>query len=313
MRARAWAASALAALAVAALAVGFSTASFTDTSQNPQTISAVADFVAPSADASAIVKSQGGVGGYIRAKGTYYVYADVTESGNPASGMASVKANVSALTSGQTAVALSPGSYTVGGVAYDYRSALLTASSSLSAGSKSYSLALADVAGNTRSQSFAAIVDNGPFTGGSGFETANTSGGTSGKAERGDTVSFTFNETPDPASIIAGWDGSATKAVSVSIADKSANDALSVSGATIGSVALQGDYTTSGRTTTFSVSTMSVSGATVTIVLGTDSAANARTETDKNKPVWTPSASNYDAAGNASATTTVTAANARQF
>jgi len=309
--ARAWAASALAALAVAALAVGFSVASFTASSQNPQTVSAVADFVAPSA-ASAIAKSQGGVAGYIRAKGTYYVYADVAESGNPASGTAAVKANVSALTSGQTAAALSPGSYTVGGVAYDYRSAQLTASTSLSAGSKSYSLALTDAAGNSRSQSFTAIVDNGPFAG-SELETANASGGTAGKAEAGDTVAFTFNEAPDPSSIVAGWDGSDTKAVTVSIADKSGNDTLSVSGATIGSVALQGDYTTSGRTTTFSVSTLSVSGATATIVLGTDSAGNARTETDKNKPVWTPSASNYDAAGNACATTAVTAANGRQF
>jgi len=311
MSARAWAASALTALALAALAVGFSAASFTDTSQNPQTVSAVADFVAPSAD-STIAKSQGGVGGYIRAKGTYYVYADVAESGNPASGTASVKANVSALTSGQTAVTLSAGSYTVGGVSYNYRSAQLTAGSGLGAGSKSYTLAMADAAGNARSQSFTAIVDNGPFAG-SGFETANASGGTSGKAERGDTVSFTFSEAPDPASIVAGWDGSASKAVTVAIADKSGNDTLSVSGATIGSVALQGDYTTSGRTTTFSASTLSVSGATVTIVLGTDSAANARTEADKNKPAWTPSASNYDTAGNACATTTVTAASARQF
>jgi len=312
MRARAWAASVLAVLALAALAVGLSSASFTAGSQNPQTVSAVADFVAPSAGASAIVKSQGGVGGYIKAKGSYHVYADVSESGNPASGTASVKADVSALTSGQTAVALSAGSYTVGGASYDYRSAQLTASSGLGAGSKSYSLALADAAGNTRSQSFTAIVDNGPFAG-SGFETANASGGTSGRAERGDTVSFSFSEAPDPASIVAGWDGSASRAVTVSIADKSGNDTLSVSGATVGSVALQGDYTTSGRTTTFSASTMSVSGATVTIVLGTDSAGNARTETDKNKPVWTPSASTYDAAGNACATTTVTAANARQF
>lgn len=311
MSARAWAASALTALALAALAVGFSAASFTASSQNPQMVSAVADFVAPSAE-STIAKSQGGAVGYIRAKGTYYVYADVTESGNPASGTASVKANVSALTSGQTAVALSAGSYAVGDVSYDYRSAQLTASSGLSAGSKSYSLALADAAGNTRSQSFTAIVDNGPFAG-SGFETANASGGTSGKAERGDTVSFTFNEAPDPTSIVAGWDGSGSKAVTVSIADKTGNDTLSVSGATVGSVALQGDYTTSGRTTTFSASTISVSGAAVTIVLGTDSAGNARTETDKNKPVWTPSASNYDFAGNACATTTVTAANARQF
>jgi len=302
----------LAALAACALTVGLSAASFSDSSQNPQTVSAVADFLAPTAGASAIAKSQGGVAGFVKKSGTYYVYASVTESGNPASGIASVKADVSALTSGQTAVGLVAGSYTVDGDSFNYRSAQLTASSSLSAGSKSYSLALVDAAGNSRTQTFAVSVDNGPFAG-SDFETANASGGTTGKAEKGDTVSFVFNKAPDPNSIVSGWDGSGAKSVTVSIADSSSNDVLSVSGATVGSVSLQGNYTNSGKTTTFTGSSLTVSGATVTIVLGTDSAGNARSESSKNKPTWTPSASNYDVAGNACSTTTVSGENARQF
>jgi hypothetical protein len=312
MRRRAESALSLAALAACLLAVGFSAASFTDTSQNPQAISAVADFLAPSATASTIAKTQGGLDGNIRAGGTYYVYANVTDSGNPASGTASVKANVSAVTSGQTAVSLSAGSYVVGGVSYNYRSAQLTASSGISSGSKSYSLALADTAGNSRSQSFSVTVDNLAFAG-ADFQTANVSGGTSGKAEKGDTVSFVFNKAPDPNSIVSSWDGSGTKSVAVSIADNSSNDTLSVSGATIGSVALQGNYTSSGKTTTFTGSSLSVSDSTVTIVLGTDSSANAKAETSKNKPVWSPSASNYDVAGNACSTATVTGDNVRQF
>ncbi len=302
----------LAALAACALTVGLSAASFTDSSQNPQTVSAVADFLAPSAGASTIAKSQGGVAGYVKKGGTYYVYADVTESGNPASGIASVKADVSALTSGQTAVSLVAGSYAVGDDSFNYRSAQLTAGGSLSAGSKSYSLTLADAAGNSRTQTFAVTVDNGPFAG-SDFETANASGGTSGKAEKGDTISFVFNKAPDPASIVAGWDGSDAKTVTVSIADSSSSDALSVSGATIGGVGLQGDYTSSGKTTTFTGSSLTLSGSTVTIALGTDSAGNARSESSKNKPVWTPSASNYDVAGNACSTAIVSGDNARQF
>jgi hypothetical protein len=312
MRGRERIALALAASAVCVLAVGFSTASFTDSSQNPQTVSAVADFLAPSAGTSAIAKSQGGVAGYVKKSGTYYVYASVTESGNPPSGIASVKADVSAITSEQPAVALLAGSYTVDGVAYNYRSAQLTASSSLSAGSKSYSLTLADSAGNSRTQSFAVTVDNGPFSG-SDFETANVSGGTSGKAEKGDTVTFVFNKAPDPSSIVAGWDGSGVKAVTVAIADSKSNDTLTVTGATIGSVALQGNYTTAGKTTSFTGSSMSVEGATVTIVLGVDASTSASTETSKNKPVWSPSTSNYDAAGNACSAATVTGENVKQF
>lgn len=92
----------LSALAACLLAVGFSAASFSDTSTNSQAVSAIADWVAPSAGASAIVRSQEGApAGYIKAGGTYYVYANVTDSGNPASGVASVKANVESITTGK--------------------------------------------------------------------------------------------------------------------------------------------------------------------------------------------------------------------
>jgi len=312
VRARAQLALSLAALAACVLAVGFSAASFTDTSQNPQTISADADFLAPSASASVIAKTQGGVAGYVKKSGTYYVYANVSDSGNPASGIASVKADVSAITSGQTAVSLVAGSYSVGGASYNYRSAQLTASSTLAAGSKSYSLALADQAGNSGSQSFSVTADNGPFAA-ADFDTANASGGTSGKAEKGDTIAYTFNKAVDPASLVSGWDGSGSKSVTVSIADNSSNDTLTVTGASIGSVALAGNYTNTGKTTTFTASSMSVSGAVVTIVLGTDSAGNARTETTKHAPTWTPSTSSYDVAGNACAAAAVSGENVRQF
>jgi len=312
VRGRAQLALSLVALAACVLTVGISGASFTDTTQNPQTISADADFLPPTASASVIGKTQGGVPGYVKKSGTYYVYANVSDSGNPASGIASVKANVSALTSGQTAVALAAGSYSAGGVSYNYRSAQLTAASTLSAGSKAYSLALTDQAGNSGSQSFSVTADNGPFAAAE-IGTENHSGGTAGKAEKGDTVTYTFNKAVDPASIVSGWDGSGTKSVTVSIADSASNDALTVSGATIGSVALGGNFTTSGKTTTFTSSTLSVSGETVTVVLGTDSAGNAKSETSKTKPVWTPSTSNYDPAANACSSATVSGENVRQF
>jgi hypothetical protein len=310
MRARTATALALAGLAACLLAVGFSAASFTDSTQNPQTVSAVADFLAPSAGSSAIAKTQGGVAGYVKAGGTYYVYANATDSGNPASGIASVKADASSITTGQTATTLTAGSYSVGGVSYNYRSAELKANSGLTAGLKSYTLALTDSAGNSRSQSFSVTADNGPFAG-SSFATANVAGGTEGKAEKGDTIAFTFNKAPDPASIVSGWDGNGTKSVTVSITDNGTTDGLSLSGATIGSVALGGDFTSG--TTSFSGSSMSLSGSTVTIVLGTVSGSPKANTNNKVKPVWTPSASNYDVAGNACSTATVNGANGKQF
>jgi hypothetical protein len=308
VRGRAQMAVALVALAACALAIGFSAASFTDTEQNPQTISAATDFIAPAASASVIDQKENRVAGYVRSGVAYYVYANVTDSGNPASGIASVKADVVNITSGQDEVPLVAGSYTADGVSYNYRSAELKAKASLSAGSKAYTLDMADAGENSSSQGFSATA-YGAFKG-SDFETANVAGGTEGKPEKGDTVSFTFNNVPEAATIVSGWTGSGMKSATVSVANNAENDNLTVSGATIGSVALKGDFT--DDTATFSGSSISLSGATVTIVLGTAS-GSVKTDSDKSKAVWTPSSSNLDLAGNTCSSSTVTGGNKKQF
>jgi hypothetical protein len=149
----------LVALAACVLTLGHSAAIFTDGSRNPQTVAAAADFVAPSAVAVTVAGPEG-AGGFVEPGRAYYVYADVAESGNPASGVASVRADVSALSSGQTAVALAPGSYRLGEDAYGYRSRRLSADAGLGPGAAvSCMLALVDLAGNSGSQDFAAIVE----------------------------------------------------------------------------------------------------------------------------------------------------------
>lgn len=303
----------LSALAACALAGGISAASFTDTSQNPQAVSAVADFLAPSASASTIAKTQGGVGGYIKKGGTYYVYANITDSGNPASGIASVKANVSEVTSGQTAVSLTTagGPFLVDGVSYSHRSAQLTAGSSLGAGVEPFALALADSAGNSRSQSFSVTVDNGPCAG-SAFDTANGSGNESGKPEQGDTVTFTYNKVPEAVSVLAKWTGAGAASVSVTITQSASNDSLSVAGTALGTVALKGNYVS--KTVTFSSSSITLTGNSVVIVLGSASSTSSTVDENANRaPVWSPSASAYDRAANACSTATVTASSDRQF
>ena len=62
------------------------------------------------------------------------------------SGVATVRANVSTVTTGQTAVALVAGSYSVGGVSYNYRSASVTANAVLAEGAKAYTITATDVA-----------------------------------------------------------------------------------------------------------------------------------------------------------------------
>lgn len=93
-----------------------------------------------------------------------------------------------------------------------------------------------------------------------------------GKAQKNDRIVFTFAGPVVPALILAGWNGSAIS-VTVQIANNGRNDILTVRNAStgaqltaLGAVQLEGDY--SSRNATFTGSTMTASGSTVTIVLG---------------------------------------------
>lgn len=310
----------LAALALTGVALSGvldSGAAFTDEATNPQSAGAVADFVPPAIGTSVIAKTAGGASGYIRQGGTYYVYANVTDSGNPSSGVASVTANVSNITTGQTAAPLTAGTYTADGATYNYRSGSLTASNPLSAGSKSYTLASADGASNSSSGTGLSVtVDNTPPTG-TDVQTAN-GGGTAGKAEAGDTVTFTYSKAMDPASIISSWNGASSQAVVVRINDSGQNDALVVYDAgdsnvlPLGTIALNGDYIGGpgnsvikfGATGTQSTLQWT-SSTTFKITLGTPSGPT-KTDNSNNNMVWTPAAGATGRAGNPTSTASVT-------
>jgi hypothetical protein len=270
---------------------------------------AAADWVAPTASAAVIGKTQGGVPGYIRQGGTYNVYANVSDSGGPPSGIATVSANVSTITTAQTAAALSAGSFSIGAAAYSYRTANLTANAVLAAGSYSYSLASKDVAANSGTQSgYTVIVDNTAPTA-TDVQTVNKTGNIAGRPDIGDTLTLTFSEPIDAHSILANWTGAAT-AVVVRIAN-GGNDTLTVYNATnttqlpLGSVNLgRTDYVNAATTfgASGTTSTMVQSANAITLTLGTASAGPTTASTNGTM-TWTPSASAYDRAGNAETTT----------
>ena len=182
----------------------------------------------PTVAGATIAKSAGGTAGYIKQGGTYYVYANVSGSGTPPAGVSSLTADVSNVTTGQTAASLSSGIYTVDGQSYNYRSSQLTAKSSLSAGSKSFTVSLTDSGSTKTTTSYSVTVDN-TVPAGSGIQTANAGGGTAGRAEVGDTLTLTYNDQLDPNSLFSGWDGSSMN-VAVVLVDggTSANDTLQV-------------------------------------------------------------------------------------
>ena len=81
-----------------------------DTETDPATFATAACFIAdnvpPSVSSTVISKTVPYLPGFIRQGGTYYVYANVTDGGCAPSGIATVRANVSTVTTGSTAVAL---------------------------------------------------------------------------------------------------------------------------------------------------------------------------------------------------------------
>ncbi len=135
--------------------------------------------------------------------------------------------------------------------------------------------------------------------------TQNASGGTPGKMETGDSVSFTYSETMDPNSILADWNGSQT-AVQVKVSGSTSklsvwNAAGTTQAALAIPLALGGAYST--NTVTFNAA-MVQNGPTITVTLG-----NLVSGVVASKPVtggtltWTPSTNSADLAGNKNTTT----------
>ena len=300
-------------LAVLALLGGKATyAAFSaNTGNSSDSFSAAPDWVAPTVSATVISKSPGYSAGHVKEGGTYYVYANVTDTGNPASGVGSVTADLSAITTGATAVALVAGSYTAEGTSYGYRSASRVADNPLSAGTKSYSITSVDGAANNRVESgFTVMVDNTPPTA-SDVQAANGST-IVGRPQQNDTITYTFSEPIDPQSILAGWTGAAANVV-VRINNTNPDTVLIYNAANttqlpLGSVNLaRNDYVGANRTfgATGTASSMVQSGSSITITLGTQS-GNGTTAGANTTMAWTPSTAIYDRAGNAGAATAAT-------
>ena len=248
---------------------------------------------------------------FIRQGGTYYVYANAADAGTPASGIASIKADVSAITAGATAVSLSAGSYSVGGLTYGFRSASLTAGNPLTTGSNNYTMTSVDVAGNSRLQiGFSVTVDN-TAPAATDIQCGNGSGGAAGRLDVGDACVFTFSEAIDPQSILAGWTGASTTIV-VRFTNSGTADTFAIWNAAntaqlnLGSVNTNGDYVNANVTAGASgtASTMVLGSNTITVTIGTLT-SGVTTDSSARTSAWAPSTSAFDRAGNAMSASSV--------
>jgi len=163
-------------------------------------------------------------------------------------------------------------------------------------------------------------VDNSPLRG-LDIQTAN-GGATPGKIENGDTVTFTYSDQVNLATVTSGWNGSAL-AVTLRVRDGgllglgNKGDTLDIQrvGGTVnlGSVNLKEDYVKTGKTVVFNATmtatTATVNGAPVTVVtiqLGTlASGGGIRTVSTLQTMAWSPTSLVTDLYGNTCSTAPV--------
>jgi hypothetical protein len=271
------------------------------------------DWTPPALTSTAVQKggttTPGWYGGYVKPGGQYYVYSQVAaDTGSPASGLAAPIADLSNLTSGQTGAAFTAGTYSSQGSTYNYRGGPFTVSAT--AGSRTYTVTTKDVAGNSATSAAQTVTVDGTKPTGSDLQTAR-SGGTAGKAETGDSMTLTFSEPIDPASLISGWDGTSRNVTfRIVNAAGSASDTVQIFNGTtqltaLGTITLPAkDYVKA--TVDFTSSPMVMSGSTLTVTLGSTSGSANVTTGSAGAMSWVPAATLYDRAGNTLTSSTVT-------
>ena len=116
-----------------------------------------------------------------------------------------------------------------------------------------------------------------------------------GKVQPGDQLVLTYSAVVDPATVVAGWDGTGTRSMTVSLNQSGTKDTLGFTGANLGQVELFRNFT--GKTVTFAAAvthtvstTGGVSRSVITVTLGTVSdPTGLRAVTGTSNMVWTPS------------------------
>jgi chitinase len=148
------------------------------------------------------------------------------------------------------------------------------------------------------------IVDNAAPTA-TNIQTGVT-GTTAGLPQQGDTLVFTFSEQIAPGTIVTGWNGTGTQNVTVTL---DSGNHLTIAGATLvnGFITLGGaGYVQSGKTVVFANSTVSQTGATVTLTLGAPDKPQFLQTGTAGVTSWPVAGALTDVAGNAITTVTCT-------
>jgi hypothetical protein len=141
--------------------------------------------------------------------------------------------------------------------------------------------------------------------------TTNVAGGTAGVLDAGDTISFTYSEAIDPASIIAGWNGSGSQSVTLNWINNANNDTFTASTAAgavhlATNVALNANVLKKNWTTTGTLTRTSATTFTITLDATPPNSAIAPNPAPGANIAWTADTAAKDLAGNPVTAGTVT-------
>lgn len=293
-------------VALAGAWTGGTFAAFTSPQGSPgNTVTAAPDWRAPAIGTGGVGKASGPLG-VARDNDTVYMFLNVTETGNPASGVANVTASAYVPAYNQTIqFPMSAGSWTVRGQTFNYRSDPVVVPNGFGNQTLTVDVTATDNAGNSDTASFPVVFDNTAPTA-TNIQTGN-GGGTNGLAQAGDTIVYSFSEAIDPYTIVNNWNGTSPQAMRVRVINGGAgNDTVQLwnPGGTaqlpVGTINLgRNDYSSVG-TTAFNSSTMVLSGSTLTVTLGGAPTGGTLTQAGGNgSMIWTPVTTATDLAGNA--------------
>lgn len=175
--------------------------------------STASDLTPPTIDRAVLRKSYGGVSGFVGCgiggcgvleSRQFYVYAQVTDGGSPASGVNTVTTTVGGANAPLTTAG---GPWTVDGQTFNYRSGFLTRNAAqLASGARNYTIAASDNQGfSSNGGPYAFEVDTTPPA---PTSIALANGGSAQIPDSGDTITYNFNSAIDPSSMFGNWTSS---------------------------------------------------------------------------------------------------------
>lgn len=280
------------------------------TTNNGNSFGAATDFQPPTISRAVIAKILPNtlyLDSAIRQAQTFYVYASVTDNGNPAGGVSTVTADVTNVSaSGVVTLTTTSCPCSVMGSTYNYRSASLTSKTPL-AGTQTWSVTATDTGGyatTTNSSGtgpvYSVDLDTTALAPVVATTTATNGGSIVGRIQSGDQMTLSFNDRVDPQSIKAGWNGTGTIAATVTVTNNLSNDTVrvNVTGGTaniFGTWSLAGNYAGATSSPAATIS-MSADYTQVFVILTANATSPATVASST--PIWAKTVTVWDDAGN---------------